>query len=285
MAWLGLLLVVASVVPTLATYVYEKPYEVSGAFDPQADYRFLQERTSPDDIIFYNVLSLAGHYARFRTEGDPTWSYVLRWDPVIEPLQPALTGRVLPAASQHPRLWFVLYKGTVAANHDLKQWLDVNLFPTYGQWREDTLYLQYLPPAAPVVEREFGLAFDQGIHLRAVEFTSAAEPDSAVTVRLQWESAEKIEHSYKVFVHLYAADGRLVAQHDSVPMNELRPTWSWEPGEKIVDHHGLWVPADVSGPLRLVVGLYDPDSSLRLALPSGSDHAEVGIVQVAAMGT
>jgi hypothetical protein len=277
---LGLLLLVASTFPTVAHYVYVKSYEVSGAFDPQANYRYLQDKTATDDVVFFNVLSLAGHYERLRTVDDPAWSYVLRWDPVIEPLEPALTDRVQPAATRHRRLWFVLYKGTVAANLPLKEWLDLNLFPAFGQWRDDTLYLQYLSPTTQEMQREPRLTFDNRILLQAVAFTSHTQADDRVTVRLTWSSTKEIAHSYKVFVHLYTTDGRLVTQHDSVPVNELRPTWSWQPGEEIIDNHGLWVPADVSESLRLVVGLYDPESNTRLTLPDGSDHADVGVIEV-----
>jgi len=278
----SLLLVVLSIWPTMAGYVYEKSYEVSGAFDPRADYRFLQERVAADDIIFYNVLSLAGHYERQRTPSDPGWSYVLRWDPVIEPLEPALRARIQPAASQHRRLWFVLYKGTVAANLALKEWLDLNLYPASGEWREDTLYLQYFSPRSDLSRTEPGLVFAPGIELQEIEFCAQSAPDDRVTVSLTWRSEGSIERSYKVFVHLYTADGRLVAQHDAVPQNELRPTWSWEPGEQIVDHHGLWVPPGIAEPLHLVVGLYDPETNTRLALADGSDAAELGTVEITA---
>jgi hypothetical protein len=277
---LGLLLVVASALPTVTGYVYEKSYEVSAAFDPQADYRYLKDKASPGDIVFFNVLSLAGHYERFRTADDPGWSYVLRWDPVIEPLEQALTDRVKPATTRHRRLWFVMYKGTVAANFELKEWLDRNLFPAFGQWREDTLYLQYLTPTEQETEVEPRIAFDGRIQLQAAAFTSRAQADDRVTVRLTWGSTEEITQNYKVFVHLYGMDGRLVAQHDSVPVNELRPTWGWQPGEQIMDNHGLWVPAGVSEPLRLAVGLYDPESNTRLTLPDGSDHAAIGVIEV-----
>jgi hypothetical protein len=277
---LGLILLVASALPTVSRYVYQKSYEVSGAFDPEADYRYLQDKTLPNDIVFFNVLSLAGHYERLRTADDPGWSYVLRWDPVIEPLEQALTDRVQPATARHRRLWFVLYKGTVAANFELKEWLDRNLFPAFGQWREDTLYLQYLTPTAQETQVEPRLAFDERIQLQSVVFTSRAQADDRVTVRLTWSSTEEIAQNYKVFVHLYDMDGRLVAQHDSVPLNELRPTWGWQPGEQIIDNHGLWVPAGVSEPLRLVVGLYDPESNTRLTLPDGSDHAGIGVIEV-----
>jgi hypothetical protein len=277
---LNLLLVVAAALPTMAGYVYEKSYEVSEAFDPREDHRFLKGRAATDDIVFYNVLSLAGHYERQRTAVDPQWSYVLRWDPVIEPLEPALDARVLPATNRHRRLWFVLYKGTVAANLALKEWLDRNLFPASGEWRKDTLYLLYFSPRDDASYTEPGLEFENGIELQSAVFNPQTVADDRVTVSLTWRSGGGIEQSYKVFVHLYAADGRLVSQHDAVPVNELRPTWSWEPTETIIDHHGLWVPEGVSGLLRLVVGLYDPETDTRLMLIDGSDHAQIGTVQI-----
>jgi hypothetical protein len=72
----------------------------------------------------------------------------------------------------------------------------------------------------------------------------------------------------------------LVAQHDAVPVNELCPTQSWQPGQVIVDHHGLWVPEDVTGPLRLVVGLYDSETGTRLTVTDGVDYADIGVVQI-----
>ena len=281
--WLGvlaLLLFLASTFPTIARYVYVKAYEVSGAFDPQADYRYLRDRAVQGDMVFFNVLSLAGHYEHLRAPADPSWSYVLRWDPVIEPLEPALARRVQPATSQHRRLWFVLYKGTVAANLALKEWLDLNLFPAFGQWREDTLYLLYLSPTAQMRELTPGFVFDGRIRLQEAAFTPRTQADDRVTVRLIWTASEALARNYKVFVHLYAADGRLVAQHDALPVNELRPTLGWQPGEQIVDQHGLWVPKDATGPLRLVVGLYDSETGDRLTVANGADHAEVGTVEV-----
>jgi len=281
--WLGMLGIVLfalSVFPTINHYVYTKSYEVSAGFDPQADYRYLRDKTLPDDVVFFNVLSLAGHYERFRTAEDPLWSYVLRWDPVIEPLEPALANRVQPAASQHRRLWFVLYKGTVGANFALKEWLDANLFPAFGQWREDTLYVQYLTPTDQTVLLEPGLVFDGRIRLERVLFTPQTRAEDRVNVRLIWTALESIPQNYKVFVHLYTVEGYLITQHDSIPVNELRPTSSWAVGEQIVDNHGLWVPAGVSGPLRLVVGLYDPVHHTRLTLPDGSDHATISTVEI-----
>jgi hypothetical protein len=282
--WLGVtavLVVVLSALPTISNYVYAKPYEVSGSFDPTADYRFLYGRTLPDDVVFFNILSLAGQYERLRTPSDPTWSFVQRWDPVIEPLETALEQRVLPALQRHHRLWFVLYKGTVAANLALKDWLDHNSFPALGQWREDTLYLLYLSPTGSVQQWSSGAVFDGTIRLRSAEYTARTGSDGCIGVSLVWSAEAALERNYKVFVHLYTSDGRLVAQHDAVPVNELRPTPSWLPGEQIADRHGMWVPPEIRGSLRLAVGLYDPETNTRLKLSSGADLVDLGLIELA----
>jgi len=201
---------------------------------------------------------------------------VQRWDPVIEPLQLALQERVLPASQQHERLWFILYKGTVAANLELKEWLDQNLYPALGQWGGDTLYLLYLSPRGALQESASRGVFAEGITLERAQFTKSNETGSGVGVSLIWTAKARVERNYKVFVHLYSADGRLVAQHDAIPVNELRPMSSWLLGERIVDRHGLWVPADVQRPLRLVVGIYDPDTGARLRLENGEDTVTLG---------
>ena len=274
---LSLLLLVVTTAPTIAGYVYAKPYEVLEPFDPSADWRALHGRAGPQDIVFFNVLSLAGTYERYRTPEDPVWSYALRWDPVVEPLEEAL-GRIRGTTASHQRLWFVLYKGTVAANADLKGWLDENLYPAFGTWREDTLYLLYVVPQGPWRTVDMDISFGDAIVLEEASFTPQAEPGGAVGLGLAWRAGREIPRNYKVFVHLYDDRGRLVAQHDSQPAHGVRPTSTWTPGERIEDRHGLALPFDISSPLRLVVGLYDPSTGQRLLLPDGRDALEIGSV-------
>jgi mannosyltransferase len=274
---LGLLLLVATAGPTIADYVYAKPYEVFEPFDPSADWRALHGRASSQDIVFFNVLSLAGTYERYRRPDDAAWSYALRWDPVIESLEEAL-DRIRGTMASHQRLWFVLYKGTVAANADLKRWLDDNLYPASGGWREDTLYLLYVAPQGPWRTVAPDTPFDGAIVLEEASFTPQAEHGGVVGVKLTWRAEREIPRNYKVFVHLYDNQGQLVAQHDAQPAHEVRPTSTWAVGERIEDRHGLALPATSGTPLRLIVGLYDPATGQRLLLPDGRDALDIGSV-------
>lgn len=279
---IGMLLILATTAPTITNYVYGKSYEVFDPFDPGMDWQVLHEPADADDVVFFNVLSLAGTYQRYRTPDDPPWSYALRWDPVIEPL-PAAQARIEQAATSHDRLWVVLYKGTVAANAELKEWLDERFYSAEGLgWRGDTLYLSYVDPQEPW--RDVGLGAQFGnMALKAARYTPAGSQSGCATcaaagVDLVWRADGAVQQEAKVFVHLYDAAGNLVAQHDSVPVNGTRPTTTWEAGETLVDRHGLALPDQVAGPLQLVVGLYEPATGERLRTSDGRDTISVGSV-------
>jgi len=267
--------------PTLRT-AYSKPLEVVDPFDPHVFYQYLADRARREDVIFFNVLSTAGFYEHDRRPADPPWSYALRWDPVIEPVELAVRERILPAARNHRRLWFVLYKGTYTYNYDLKAWLDGHLYPAFAEWQKDTLYAMYVSPNEDLSWTQLGgVHFAGSIELMKAAFTPQARPGGEVAVELQWRAVARPDRDYKVFVHLYAPDGRLVTQHDAMPMNELRPTSTWQPGEEIADRHGLPLPLDAPAKLQLAVGLYDPASGERLRLDGGEDHLLLGEILVA----
>ncbi|MFQ5594096.1 MAG: hypothetical protein ACE5HA_08095, partial [Anaerolineae bacterium] len=274
----GVTLILITTIPTITSYVYSKSYEVFDPFDPSADWQVLQQVTDAEDLVFFNVLSLAGTYERYRTAENPSWSYALRWDPVIEPLDVA-TERIENLTANHPnRLWFVLYKGTVAANADLKSWLDRRFYPAAAPgWRGDTLYLAYVDPRGEWSDVPLGIRFGK-IVLDAARYTPDDSASTAIGVDLVWHTDGPVAREVKVFVHLYDAAGHLVAQHDSVPVNGARPTTTWQAGERLTDRHGLALPQGPTGWLQLVVGLYDPATGERLRTSDGRDTVVLGSV-------
>ena len=80
-----------------------------------------------------------------------------------------------------------------------------------------------------------------------------------------WQAVESPKQSYTVFVHVVDGDGNTVAQQDSPPGLGKLPTSGWVAGEVVDDHHPIMLPADMpAGRYRLVVGLYDPITDIRL---------------------
>jgi hypothetical protein len=99
----------------------------------------------------------------------------------------------------------------------------------------------------------------------------AAPPE--LRVRLVWQAREEMATSYRVFVHLVAASGEMIAQSDAEPAQWTRPTTGWAPGEYVIDEHVLALPEQSSGDaVTLRVGLFDPQTGERLTLPGDADY-------------
>lgn len=100
----------------------------------------------------------------------------------------------------------------------------------------------------------------------------AGEPFS---ITLIWQAGDEVVASpYTVTVQALTPDGRLIAQHDGQPVDDARPTTSWVPGEVVADTHTLtFSDSAYSGHVQVIVGLYDPQTVVRLMTASGEDHA------------
>jgi hypothetical protein len=142
------------------------------------------------------------------------------------------------------------------------------------------------PPGAALRLRAYRvrLALDGGT------FTIA--PGHAIYLDLAWEAGQKIKRSYAITAQvigpLNPRSGNPVwAQHDGVPVNQEYPTTGWQPGERVLDRHVMWLdPEAPPGQYALQVGVYDPGTGERLPVrgPDGStaDHAVLATLQVRA---
>lgn len=110
------------------------------------------------------------------------------------------------------------------------------------------------------------IQFGPAVELAGYDLSAtSARPGQAVAVTLHWHALATPDKNYYAFVHLLAADGRIVAQHDGTPGEGELPALGWLPGEWLVDRHAIDLPPDLpAGEYRLAAGLYDPASGERL---------------------
>lgn len=109
---------------------------------------------------------------------------------------------------------------------------------------------------------------------------TAVAPGDVLDVRLVWRAEQEMTESYRVFVHLTAPDGALVAQSDAEPAKWTRPTTGWLPGEYVTDEHQLQLPAALPpGEYTLSTGIYLPGNG-RLATPDGRDTLPITTLTV-----
>jgi hypothetical protein len=155
----------------------------------------------------------------------------------------------------------------------IETWLDTRLFRLDEQWFGPVRVLSFAGDGAVAQTIPVEARFGGGITLESVEVLDPVSPPGGIVrLRLNWRADSSISQSLKVFVHLFAGEA-IVAQHDGQPMGELRPTNTWQAGERIVDQFAIRLPADAPpGAYQLRVGMYDVNSLVRLpvSMPDGA---------------
>jgi hypothetical protein len=133
-------------------------------------------------------------------------------------------------------------------------------------------------PSTAIPTPQHPLAIDLTDSLRLLGYDSAVmSPHQQTTVRLtlHWQVLAPVGADYKVSARLLDGEGNQIAQIDDVPVHNTYPTSRWKAGETIADVYDLTVPpATPSGPYRLLVILYEPDTLAEVG------RAELGIVQL-----
>ncbi len=124
--------------------------------------------------------------------------------------------------------------------------------------------------------------------IRATTSASTVSPGDTVPVSLLWQAAPGYEpDQYVVVAQLLNERGNVVAALEEEPLGGRYGTNCWQPGELVLDRHGLQVPAGVArGSYTLIVGLYRASDRSRLRAPSGflglssTDRYDIGTVAV-----
>jgi hypothetical protein len=100
-----------------------------------------------------------------------------------------------------------------------------------------------------------------GEHIRLLGYrldSNDLAGEGSLTVTLFWQSDGRLTEDYHIFVHLLSTEGQLVAQHDGVPVQGSRPTWSWRDAEIIQDEHLIvFAAGPPDGTYMISAGMYD----------------------------
>lgn len=143
---------------------------------------------------------------------------------------------------------------------------------------------QFELPALDLPQRaRFGDAIElAGIQAPLEGPAIIAGPGQALQLALIWRATGLPAADYTVTVQLIDGQGQVQAQQDQMPQNGNAPTTSWATGEVIRDDVSLSIPANAgSGPHRLLVALYRPETGQRLPLTGGpfdgQDHLEIPV--------
>lgn len=125
--------------------------------------------------------------------------------------------------------------------------------------------------ARPFQDSELAF-FSAEAGLASLEHVQVMESDSSsIVLQTAWQQNGPAQ-PVQIFVHALAEDGRIVAQWDG-----LGAAWEgWHEGDTLLQMHELSLPeAESMTEVRLVTGLYNPQTDSRWQTESGADHFEI----------
>jgi 4-amino-4-deoxy-L-arabinose transferase-like glycosyltransferase len=108
------------------------------------------------------------------------------------------------------------------------------------------------------------VVFDPVARLLGFDVPADIQTGEPFAVDLYWEALAPDDRNYTVFVHLLDPSGSVVAQADAPPQDNWYPTSFWAPGDRLRDSHTFARLALEPRTYRLAIGLYDPQTGVRL---------------------
>jgi 4-amino-4-deoxy-L-arabinose transferase-like glycosyltransferase len=131
-------------------------------------------------------------------------------------------------------------------------------------------------PLTVAPEHPLDVRLGDQIALVGYDLSNAIQAGASSTITLYWRAEAEPERNYTVFLQLLDEAGNIVAQHDGPPRHGRYPTAAWQPGDVIPDERVLVVPEIPIESIRLVAGMYDPATMVRLPVsdpqgPTGGD--------------
>ncbi len=134
----------------------------------------------------------------------------------------------------------------------------------------------------PMIDQELEVEFNSGIRLLGyrLQYPDRLTSAEEVLLTLYWQAAANgnPEQQYVVFTHILDSTGRLIGQHDGVPVYGTRPTGGWLAGEYLIDEHPLVFREAYTGSATIQVGLYDPDTLERVPTLDGADAVPLPVM-------
>ena len=122
--------------------------------------------------------------------------------------------------------------------------------------------------AASAPTERLDLALDNGIVLEGYRLPSRSiAAGETLPLTLVWRAGQgPTAEPWKVFTHLLDETPAVVAQRDAEPADNLRPTTTWQAGERIEDNYGILVPSTLAaGTYTLEIGMYSGERRAEFA--------------------
>lgn len=185
---------------------------------------------------------------------------------------PAMQALFEAAVAQRQPVWLVDDGNAPLADLRLEEhWLAERLVPVWTAGAP-TRVTYFVPQPADPRWQPLAVSLGSGVQVVATSTPLTATAGAVIPMGVQWQASQPLPGSWVVGVYLLNAEGALVSQRDSPPLNGRLPFDRWPLDTPLPDWHGLQVPPAASpGPYTLALTVYDAITGTRLPIPNTTD--------------
>ena len=192
-------------------------------------------------------------------------------------------GRVARLLQGYDRLW-LLTEGVSPGDpaSTTERLLADAAMVSVSDWLQDGFRLtRFQVPRAPTLSGEPRARLGDIAELERWELAWEPQTPASAQIVLIWMPLKVAGVGLHTFVQAVDEQGQLLASWDGVSHAGFAPSEGWVPGEPITDRVALELPPGTpAGRVRLLVGLYDPQTGARLRTPEGVDAIEIAGVDL-----
>lgn len=274
-----------STIDALYGFPLANGWKVVGALYEEGTIHGAYETNQRDDLV-------SGWYTHLQPRCDSTaqWYFAVNtvefWSTYLQPSAESLAGEGYHpwgtvTVDDQPRM--TIYARGMAAAPAPQQFALEEFAPRFDQRSPTRLTLGY-PVVEPPIPNSIHANLGDQVWLEGYEINYAEPllPGDTFTLTLYWRAQRGGLPMYKVFNQAFYGDGVMIAQQDSIPVCNRRPTTGWYPGELIVDHYTIAIATDAPpGTYPVRTGLYEEADFARLPLVDATgqviaDHVQLG---------
>ena len=127
----------------------------------------------------------------------------------------------------------------------------------------------------PPIDSPLDVTFDNMIHLIGyhVDIPDPLSSATPVPITLYWEALAdgKPTDNFVITVQILDQNGRLIGQHDGIPVNGTRPFNGWMRGEYLIDKHLATFREVYQGRATIQISIYNPTTFEKLLTTTDAD--------------
>ena len=231
----------------------------------------------PGDLVIHSYDWIEGYlYSYLQSGSEPDYLHYVKGEEDV----------LASAVANHNRMWFMDYLGSpFNVGNQAGEIIRSRAAAAYSKGFGNAHLTLFILPS--YVLNTFDVAsassarFESGIGLQWTPVEAEVNNGDAIAVELVWQAPENTLPQYQVFLHVVDRVGRLITNRDSGPVNDLRPTHSWAPHERVPSLHALLLPADLpEGSYQIRTGLYDLDNGIRQSTTDGGESVLLGSISL-----